>query len=532
MNNFIYQILPEETVFALGLMLLHMLWQGLLIAITLGIFLLIMRSASAQARYNISLIALVLFPITATVTFIKQLNLINQYQENAVAGSTLPAAYTDTNLLEAFLQLYTGYLPLIVFLWFIGMCMLILKNLGGLIYIERLKSKFVQPVETCLLDVVEAIRTKFDIKKPVRTVVSTKITSPIVVGHFKPVILIPEVAINNLSPQEMEIILHHELAHVRRNDYIVNIFQIVIEILFFFHPATWWISAIIRKEREECCDNWAVSTQNDKLILAKALTSIQELNLNTPSMALPFLNKKDGFLNRIKNLFGGNPSLPSYKEGVVVTLFFFSCIIFMSFVVVDGKQEPPKKGLSTINAELPDGRHLFAKVDSAGNVERMFVEGKKISNRKMQTYQPLIDSLLLATTKENPKEKEKEIAKQKEKTEKKNISKTSSSYAYSKAVAKTNAKKVTGKEKGKTSENENINFNLNINDSSSKVSIRADEKGFSMYVDDNQDTVIMDFSENGGYMRVIENGKAVVDMNLSGSGFHMNVDNEDKKEKE
>lgn len=514
MNNFIYQILPEEAVFALGLMLLHLLWQGLLIAITLGIFLLLMRSASAHARYNVSLIALALFPITAITTFIRQLNVLSDYA--AIAGdAAAPAlAYTDASLLETFLQLYTGYLPLIVFLWFIGVCALILKNLGGFIYIERLKNTFVRPVEDYLLGVVEGIRSKFEINKPIKALISTKITSPMVVGHFRPVLLIPEEAIETLSAKEMEIILHHELAHIRRNDYIVNICQMAIEILFFFHPATWWISGIIRKEREECCDNWAVSTNSDKLMLAKALTSIQELNVNTPPMALSFMNKKDGFLHRIKNLFGSNPSLPSYREGIVVTSFFFSCIVLMSFIFVDSNPEPPKQKLNTITAELPDGKHLFAKVDSVGNIDKLFVEGKKISQRKVGAYQPMIDSLLLVEASKNPKQKEKD--KQKEKVTQKE--KAKASYTLNKTTRNSG--------KAPHASEESVNFHLNINDSSSKVAIKADEQGFQMYVDDNQDTVVMDFSENGGFMRVIENGKVVVDMNLSEKGFHMNIDNE------
>lgn len=507
MNNLIYQIFPEEAIFALGLMLLHMMWQGLVIAMALGIFLLIMRSSSAHARYNISLIALALFPITAILTFIKQINLINDHVENTGNKTALSLTSTNTNILESFLNLYTAYLPLIVFLWFTGICILILKNLGGLIYIERLKNKFVQPVQKSLQDVIEAIKLKLGVKKQIRALISTKVTSPIVVGHFKPVILIPEVAIENLSQMEMEIILHHEMAHIKRNDYIVNIFQIVIEMLFFFHPATWWISGIIRKEREECCDNYAVSSENDKLILAKALISIQELNLNTPHMALSFMNKKNGLLNRIKNLFGSNPSLPSYKEGIVVTLFFFSCIVLMSFIFVGGNSEPPKRKLNTITAELPDGKHLFAKVDSAGNIDRLFVEGKKIKDRKLKAYKPIIDSLILA---------EKDM---KEKTKKDILD---ASHTLNTASNVNKAKKDSDEKQP----DENLNFNLNINDSSSTVQIKADEKGFKLYVDDNKDKVEMDFNENGGYMRVMENGKTVVNMNLNEKGFEMNVDNE------
>jgi beta-lactamase regulating signal transducer with metallopeptidase domain len=494
MNNFILEILPEEATYALGLMLLHMLWQGLVIALTLGFFLLLMRSASAPARYNISLIALVMLPLSAVATFFQQLNMISQAKEYSESTYFTTFSQEQGSLLDAFLGLYTNYLPLIVFLWFLGICVLVLKNLGGFIYLERLKKNYVVPATEPLIEVVEKIRQKFAIARPIQTLISSRINSPMVIGHFKPVVLIPGFAMEQLSPKEMEVVLHHELAHIKRNDYLVNIFQIVIEILFFFHPAAWWISGIIRKEREECCDNYAIADEKDKIILAKTLTYIQELNLKLNPMALSFMNNKKGLLNRIKNLFGTNPKLPSYKEGVFVTLFFFSCLIMMSFVFVDKDPGKAKETFRTVNAELPGGEHLFAKVDGEGNVDKLFVEGKKVKPKNFKHYKPFIDSLMMTENQdEKPHEEVPKKGKTKMKNKEKHVSKGSGS------------------------------FNMDIDDKDGKVSIRAGEGGFKLYVNDENETVEMNFNEKGGFMKIIENGKTIVDMSMGEDGFDMSV---------
>ena len=106
---------------------------------------------------------------------------------------------------------------------------------------------------------------------------SSRVAVPLVVGWLRPAILVPVAALSGLTALEMEAILAHELAHIRRHDYLVNLVQCLIETLMFHHPATWWISGVIRREREHCCDDIAVLACRDRVVYARALAAMEGL---------------------------------------------------------------------------------------------------------------------------------------------------------------------------------------------------------------------------------------------------------------
>jgi len=131
------------------------------------------------------------------------------------------------------------------------------------------------------------------------------------IGALKPIILFPIGAVTYLSVEQMEAILAHELAHIRRNDYFFNILHSLVEIIFYFHPAVWWLSNTIRNERENCCDDIAVSVSGNSLSYAKALVNLQELHAHSPTLAMGFAGK------------GSNMNPPS-KLIILVALLKFS----------------------------------------------------------------------------------------------------------------------------------------------------------------------------------------------------------------
>ena len=109
---------------------------------------------------------------------------------------------------------------------------------------------------------------------------------PTVVGWLRPAVILPVAALANLSPAQVEAVLAHELAHIRRHDYLVNLFQTLAETLLFYHPAVWWLSARIRTEREHCCDDVAVAVSGDAVGYARALAELEAWRVGTPGMAL------------------------------------------------------------------------------------------------------------------------------------------------------------------------------------------------------------------------------------------------------
>lgn len=502
----IFKFISPETVYALGFMLIHFMWQALVLALFLGVFMLITRKSSPVPRYYAAVFSILMLPVMAIITFLKAFNSIEVVMVAHPEYAAAAQAEMSRTLMERFLNLYSTYIPVIVFLWFIGITALLLKNMGGLILIQRLKNYYIEPVNEALRNMVEQIRENYLIKKAINPLISSKALSPMVIGHFKPVVLIPRILAGNLSPEEMKIVLQHELAHIKRNDFLINIFQLVIESLFFFHPATWWISHIARQEREECCDALAAQTGDEKIILAKALTSIQEYKLKSNSMAVAFLNNKSGLYNRIRSIFGNRPSSPSFREGVIVMFFVFASILFMSFVVIKNSNRSDKKSWKTFHTELSNGDYIFAKVDSAGTIRELFVNGEKVRKANYAFYQAKVDSM-----------------------------QTFQKYGSMQNESETETTEDSKRDMEETLEDlegEFPTFFMKTNEKDGNVDMSVTEKGFKMNVNDGNDGVEMNFGENGGHMTVKENGKTTFQMKIGTGKVEMTVDSAEGKESE
>lgn len=504
----LYKFLSPETVYALGIMLMHFMWQALVVALSLGFFMLLTRKSSPVPRYYAAIFSMFLLPAMAIYTFISTMQSIEVMLATQPGyKGNIPQIAADLSLMDKFINMYTAYLPLIVLVWFIGITALLLKNIGGLLFIQRLKNYYIEPVSDSIKQIVEQIQGKYLIRKVIKPLISIKASTPMVIGHFKPVVLIPKLVAQNLSPEELKIVLQHELAHIKRNDFIINIFQIFIETIFFFHPATWWISHMARHEREECCDAYAAQTGDEKITLAKALTSIQEYKLKTPTMAVTFLNKKSGLYNRISNLFGNRPSAPSFREGIIVMLFVITSILIMSFVAGDNNGSSGKNNWKTINAELSNGEFLFAKVDSVGIIKELFVEGKRVRKSKIPYYQSKVDSI-------------QTIMVNKQAHTFNNL--TNNTINDANANELDEALNELGK---------NVGFKMDVNEKDAKVNMSANDKGFDMDVNDGKSHVQMNFGENGVFMDVKENGKTTFHMNIGSNGMEMKIDTANSKNK-
>ncbi|MHC4501112.1 MAG: M56 family metallopeptidase [Planctomycetota bacterium] len=159
-------------------------------------------------------------------------------------------------------------------------------HLGGWTQLQRLRRKMVKPVDASLHSKLKALAELLGIRRAVQLVESALVQVPTVVGWLKPVILLPASALTGLSPEQMEAILAHELAHIKRLDYLVNMLQTVVEILGFYHPAVWWVSHKIRVERENCCDDLAVSVSGDEVRYARALTLLEEIRGGQAALAV------------------------------------------------------------------------------------------------------------------------------------------------------------------------------------------------------------------------------------------------------
>jgi hypothetical protein len=187
-------------------------------------------------------------------------------------------------------------------------------------------------------NILNSFRYKMKIIKPVRLLESARVNVPVVIGYIKPVILIPVGMLTGFPAKEIEAILIHELAHVARNDYLVNILQSIGEIIFFYNPALWWISSTIRAEREKCCDDMAVSLCGDSMVFARALANLEEIKTEKYRLALA-INGKQNLVSRIKRLFKtkkGTTMIEKTFAAGIIGIMLFTATVFASTLNSNG----------------------------------------------------------------------------------------------------------------------------------------------------------------------------------------------------
>jgi beta-lactamase regulating signal transducer with metallopeptidase domain len=301
----------NPTVEAIGWTLIHFCWQAAAIAAFYRCLSLLAARGSSNTRYLLALGTLLLMAATAVGTFAFEMHskaslpeapgtrtsvmpdsfsqLITARSEPAMPGSAWQPASPDltrSRLLMSVRQL--PVLGLIDGLWLLGVLVLSLRSLGGWCLIQRLHATLTLEAPDRVQASFRAIGSALKIHRPVLLRVSGAVTGPVTVGALRALVLLPVSALASLSPDELEAVLAHELAHVRRADFFWNLVQTLVETLFFFHPAVWWISGRIRRERELCCDDLALSVCPRPLAYANALFELeqQRSRIGQLSMAL------------------------------------------------------------------------------------------------------------------------------------------------------------------------------------------------------------------------------------------------------
>jgi GWxTD domain-containing protein len=266
----------------LGWTLLHFLWQGTAIAVAYAVLRrLLARSLSAQGRYMLACSALVAMAAAPLLTFF----LIPTARG---AGTWTISAAESQRLL-----------PAVVALWLLGVLAFSIRLLGGWRFTSHLRSCS-HPAPADWQQTLERIAARVGTKRQVRLLISSLVDVPTVIGWLRPVILVPVEFLTGLSVEHITALLAHEIAHIRRHDYLASILQSIAEAVLFYHPAVWWISVQIRAERELCCDDLAVAVSGDALAYAQALA---ELESRQPSQVAPVLAANGGLLvNRIRRL--------------------------------------------------------------------------------------------------------------------------------------------------------------------------------------------------------------------------------------
>lgn len=285
--------------------LLHFVWQGAAVAVLLWIALAILGRRPARLRYAVSCAALAVMsalPFVTAFLVYRAPGAPVPFSGGAIADAAVPAALAAPAFLPRLLAAIEAWvLPV----WSAGVMLLAIRFLRSATHVAKLKRSG-EPVSLALAGTALQLARRMGITKSLRVLTSALADSPSVVGFLKPVILFPPAALLNLSPAQLESILVHELAHIRRHDYLINVLQTIAETLFFYQPAIWWVSSRIRAERELCCDDLVVEICGDPVGYARALTQLERLRLESPSLAPTLTMSSTGgpLMYRIQRLTG------------------------------------------------------------------------------------------------------------------------------------------------------------------------------------------------------------------------------------
>ena len=458
--------------------LLHSLWQGMLAAIIAAIIIMITGKSSPAIRYNLLASLFLVFIAISGFTFANQLLALSKNpvekiemavpelhgsQTNYTGGGDIISATTTTGYVESLVHYFNENSTLIVTAWFIIFIAKLIKILSNIGYVQRIRHSKTSAPAFCWKERITELAQSLGMSHTIQLLESAIVKAPVVVGFLKPVILLPFGLLSNIPPEQVEAILLHELAHIRRKDYLVNLVQSFAEVVFFFNPALLWISSLIREERENCCDDVAISQTKNKKQFIHALVAFQEYathpSNNQPAIA--FAGRKNYLLSRVKRIiYNENKKLNAMEKG-----FFIVSITAVSLVgLLSVKQVPSDKGNRStyptsvtktadpalvVNAERIDtvpakiefkslnsvtnkddngATRTITAIDKSGKKYKivtknddpieLYVDDKKIPAGEMDNYKMLIDEMEQAVEIRQKRDMEKMMKAQEEQSKK------------------------------------------------------------------------------------------------------------------
>lgn len=351
-----HALLPFTTdlIQAFGWTILHSFWQGCCVFFCLRIVLWLWPQAGPSIKYHLSFLSLTGIAGWFGATFLTQLKSIREASEAVVtvAGAGMPAmpvplAFASTPApdegLKAVFPGMEAYFPLLVAIYVVGVTLMTIRLCVDLAQLKTLRKQGLSSLGSVWEEHLGALTRKMGIGKRVGLFISVNLQVPVMIGFIRPVILLPAAMVNNLSPEQLEAILLHELAHIKRNDYLLNIFQSIVETLLFFNPFVWWISRNIRLEREHCCDDLVLASTVQPMHYAKALVALEEFRLTVNPMAMAAAHDRHHLFHRIKRIMEMKTKHLNYSQRLLALMIIVTGLVSIAWLTPDTKRQQDAK---------------------------------------------------------------------------------------------------------------------------------------------------------------------------------------------
>lgn len=417
-------ITSSELLRTLGLTMVHSLWEGAVITALILLVAGFIPKTSARSRYTVMLFGLLLLLAAFCTT------LFMLYRHHSAYGITgkngFSELYPPVNLTGgsfwSFIENFTDWLttllepyyPFLALCWITGFVITGIQTTGGLLFTRNMMLKDTEFADTALRMSFDRLKHLLRVTQPAKIRVTQRMVSPMVIGFLKPVIILPVAAVSGLSSSQLEAVIIHELAHIRRYDHLIILFQAFARQVLFFHPAVWYLNREIERERENCCDDLVIQTQNNSLNYIKALTMIQEMNLNGLEPANALTTGNNRLLNRIERLIRPEQKHSSFLKLSGIFLFLATVGVSAMTLMISGKN-PVSSNLADNNKQFitPSGTNADSSLVSESvplknreiesdkdgvkkkmkivmvddTIQEMTVNGRKVDHEEMKKYQ-------------------------------------------------------------------------------------------------------------------------------------------------
>lgn len=363
--NRLEELASSPYAIAAGWTLLHFLWQGAALALGAALSLRWLRGHAPEARYSAGLGALLLMGLAPLITFF--------YLLQAPAPDAFPVAQEAPAVASPVSggELTEGAVPVAVsprlrplvqdwpwvgwlaFVWLTGVTAMSLRLLGGFVCAQRLRRAMVQAAPEQWRELAAKWQGQLGIGRFIEVFETPLVDVPLVIGWLRPMLLLPAEALRLLRLEQIEALLIHELAHVKRNDYVVNLLQSLLETLLFFHPGVWWLSARVRLEREVCCDAITLRLHADRDAYAEALVALEQMRQSPVPQTVMAALRPGQLLRRIQRMYDSPPPEVARRPwgAVLVVTAMLLLGAFIAATQPAGAEQSPE--LATAPQEAP-----------------------------------------------------------------------------------------------------------------------------------------------------------------------------------
>ena len=347
------ETLTQQFIKAFGWSILNSLWQSAIIYGVLFLVMLILPKLAAKHRHNLAFSAIVLMFFVFCYNLGEQL-VINKpvHQLPKTAQQLILSQYLN-NLPETFSSKAEKFFPFIVIVYVLGIFLQLFIIVKGYHQLSKLKNENLSAIPENWKVIFENITTKLNITKTVRFHLSSLIDVPLVIGYLKPVVLFPFALVNELDNDQVEAILIHELSHIRRHDFLLNLIKTAIETLLFYNPFVWMAGRFIHIEREHACDDLVLKTTGKPLKYAHALLKLELIkDNNCPAFALAATGKTQNLYQRIKRITNMKTNYLNAKQQMAALTLGVACMLSIAWINPSEKKREIKKVLTNQLASI------------------------------------------------------------------------------------------------------------------------------------------------------------------------------------